>query len=500
MLFHLALHANATGRCKALHGGQGQAFVAGRPHDGIGQRVLAALVQAGGKPQQTVGIETRQGQGAVEHRLAFGQRAGFVDDQGVDLAKVFDGRRIAEQHALGGTAPCCHHDRHGCGQPQRAGAGDDEHGHRVDQPVAPAGRGAKKSPGHQRQQGDGHHRPHKIARHRVGHALHRRFGALGLHHHLHDLRQHGTGAHPLGLHGERTAGVEGGTDQFVAAALGHRHGFAGEHGFVYRAAAVQHQTVHRHFFAGAHAQAVADVYVGERNVGLAAVVGNAAGGFGRQAKQGFDGRRGLRAGFELQQLAQQGERNDRRRRLEVHRHPAHGHKRCRKHLRCQRGHQAVDKGRARAQADQRPHIRAAVAQRLPAAHKKRRTRPQHHRQAQDQLDPALHLHVKPMKTVPQHGQHHHGNAQWQGPPEAAAKVQQLGVFGLVQAGHFRLQRHAALRATARVVLPHLGVHGAGVGGPGHRSLGRCFGRSEVFLRAGRKLGFATRTAKIIAVA
>ena len=37
----------------------------------------------------------------------------------------------------------------------------------------------------------------EVARHRVGHALHRRARALRHGHHLHDLRQHGGGAHML---------------------------------------------------------------------------------------------------------------------------------------------------------------------------------------------------------------------------------------------------------------------------------------------------------------
>jgi hypothetical protein len=69
-----------------------------------GQRVLAALVEAGCEAQHLVGVE------APRHRASklgapFGQRAGLVDDQGVDLAQVLDRRRVAEQHALGGARP-----------------------------------------------------------------------------------------------------------------------------------------------------------------------------------------------------------------------------------------------------------------------------------------------------------------------------------------------------------------------------------------------------------
>jgi hypothetical protein len=76
-----------------------------RLHDGIGQRMLAALVQARGQAQHLVGREAIGGQGTVEGRFAFGQRAGLVDDQRVDLAEVLDRRRVAEQDAARGRAP-----------------------------------------------------------------------------------------------------------------------------------------------------------------------------------------------------------------------------------------------------------------------------------------------------------------------------------------------------------------------------------------------------------
>jgi hypothetical protein len=42
---------------------------------------------------------------ALEARPAFGQRAGLVDDQRVDLAQVLDRRGVAEQHAVVAPRP-----------------------------------------------------------------------------------------------------------------------------------------------------------------------------------------------------------------------------------------------------------------------------------------------------------------------------------------------------------------------------------------------------------
>jgi hypothetical protein len=45
---------------------------------------------------------------------------------------------------------------------------------------------------------------------------------------------------------------------FVARFLGDRHGLAGDHRFIDRAAAFDHHAIDRHLLAGAHAQRVAD--------------------------------------------------------------------------------------------------------------------------------------------------------------------------------------------------------------------------------------------------
>ena len=50
----------------------------------------------------------------------------------------------------------------------------------------------------------------------------------------------------------------------------------------------------------------------------------------------------------------------------------------------------------------------------------------------------------------------------QRPPEAAPEVDQLRVLAFLEARHLRLERHAALRAGARMVLAHLRMHRAGV--------------------------------------
>ena len=206
------------------------------------------------------------------------------------------------------------------------------------------------------------------------------------------------------------------------------------------------------------------MHMGQGNVLLGAIGRDASRRLGRQAEQRLDGGRGLRARLQLQDLPEQRQRDDYRRRFKVHRYPPHENERVGEHLGRHGGYHAVGKGRAGTQADQRPHVGAAAGHRLHAAHKKRPAGPQR----KHQLDPALHGHVDPVQLVPEHRQKgdHHGERQR--PPETAQKVRQLGGIFRSQFGDQRLQRHAALGAAAGVVLPYLRVHGAGVDGAGCR--------------------------------
>ena len=119
------------------------------------------------------------------------------------------------------------------------------------------GSGPTGHPGGEGQYCGCNHRGHEPAGHLIGEALDRRAAALGLRHHLHDLRKHGVAADLLRPHDERAGLVDGAADDLVAGRLGHGHGLAGDHGFVDGAAALDHFTVHRHPFAGPHTQTVA---------------------------------------------------------------------------------------------------------------------------------------------------------------------------------------------------------------------------------------------------
>jgi len=242
----------------------------------------------------------------------------------------------------------------------------------------------------------------------------------------------------------------------------HRQRLTRQHRFVERTAALDHDAINRHLLARSHAQQIADMHMREGNVGFAAVRRDPARRLGRQAQQRLDRRRGLGACFQFKDLPEQRQRNDHRRRLEVHRYPPHQHERSRKHLWCDRGCHAVEKGGAGAQPDQGPHVRTAAHDRLRAAHEEGPACPQHDRQGEPEFDPALTRHVEPAQAVTEHRQQCDRHRQGQGPPEAALEIHQLRVVAVLQFGQHRLQRHAALGATTGLGLADLGVHRAGV--------------------------------------
>ena len=65
--------------------------------DRAGQRMLAALIEARGQTQDLGSVQPPAAIARSKRRSAFGQRAGLVDDERIDLAQVLDRRGVAEE-------------------------------------------------------------------------------------------------------------------------------------------------------------------------------------------------------------------------------------------------------------------------------------------------------------------------------------------------------------------------------------------------------------------
>ena len=184
--------------------------------DGAGERMFAGSFEAGGEAQQFGLASERRSDMLATLRLAFGECAGFVDDQRVDFFQGLEGFGVFDQDSGAGAAAGADHDGHGRGESEGAGAGDDEDGDGVDQRVRQARLRAEAEPYDEGDDGDGNDRGNEPCGDAIGEALDGGAAALGLSDQLDDAREQGFGADALGSHDEGSGAVDGGADDFAA--------------------------------------------------------------------------------------------------------------------------------------------------------------------------------------------------------------------------------------------------------------------------------------------
>jgi hypothetical protein len=252
-----------------------------------------------------------------------------------------------------------------------------------------AGSGPEESPRRRRSSDrDADHRRHEPAATRSASAGSAR-GALRLGHHLHDLRQHGV-APTRSARMTRLPLPLSVPPMTRSPALLDRHRLAGEHRLVDARAP---RPPRRRPAPSRPAARAGGRRHDVRSSGTSSSLPSSRRpprGLRRQPEQRADRAAGLLARAQLEHLAEQHQRDDHRRRLEVdadrpvrRRGTAPGKSPgppCRDR-RCRRR-------RRRRRADQREHVEAAVDDRLPAAHEERPAAPQHHRRGERELDPA----------------------------------------------------------------------------------------------------------------
>ena len=469
--------------------GQGQSPVARRGDDRGGERVLAGALDRSRRGQQVVLGPSPDRQDLDHARPAFGQCAGLVQHQRIDLLEPFERLGRADQHAGPGTLPDTHHDGHRGRQAERAGTGDDQHRDRGDQRIGKRRGRSPECPCRECQQRHGDHRGHEPAGHRVGEPLDGCTRALRLGHHGDDAGEHRRGPHALGAEDEGAGAVDGAADHPVARLLRQRHQLAGHHQLVDGALAFENQAIHRHRFAGPYAQAITRMDGIERDLFIVATSGDAAGGARRQVQQRANGVPGLLARPEFQHLTQQDQDGDHRRGLEIHRDPGFRAEADREQAGSDRGDDAVGPGRTGPHGDQREHVEAAAKQQVPAALEERQAGPQHHRCRKNHLQP-VGVEAEMRKHIQRDNRHGERGAH----PEAPRHVLQFRIGLGFGADRERLQRHAADRAAAGAGLANLGMHWAGIGAA---DLGGRLGRRrQVFRRVGDELLAAAGAAEV----
>ena len=294
----------------------------------------------------------------------------------------------------------------------------------------------------------------------------------------------------VGAHHEGATLVHRAADHPVARALADWHRLPGQHGFIDRAAPLDDLAVHRDLLARPDAQPIADLHLIESDLLVRAVRSDAPRGLRRKIDERPDRAACLFARPELEHLSEQDKGRDDRRRFEIDRDRAVGAaERGREQARRDGRHDAIGPGHADAQGDQREHVEIAGLERRKGSFEERPARPERHRRRERKLDPvgqSFRQETLQIDQTPAHREREDGNGKRQRDPEAPGHVDQF----LARAGRFRrrlrLQRHAADRARAGMVLPDLRVHRAGVDRARRRGLRR--GRGACVMRMSMRVG------------
>ena len=124
---HLALQTLAGHSLKVGHSGVGELVFLGTLQNSAGQRVLTAQFQARGHAEQEFFGHVAGAHHLDNTRLAGGDGAGLIQQHGLGVAGGFKAGGGLEQDAVLGTHAAAHHDGNRRGQPQCAGAADDQH-------------------------------------------------------------------------------------------------------------------------------------------------------------------------------------------------------------------------------------------------------------------------------------------------------------------------------------------------------------------------------------
>ena len=188
-----------------------------------------------------------------QNHIRYGRMTGsdgsrFIQHDGVDGVQVFQALGGFDEDAVFGRLSGAHHDGHGCGKPQRTGAGDDEHGDGAGKGEFKACSGNEPDDGGQNGDDDdcrNEHAADPIRKPGDG-----RFGIARFIHQTDDLRQGGVVAHAGGTEAEGAILIDGGGDDRIALSLFYGDAFPGDGGLVQIAVSLRDHPIHGNAHAG----------------------------------------------------------------------------------------------------------------------------------------------------------------------------------------------------------------------------------------------------------
>ena len=292
----------AAGKNLHIFGGfPGETEIAGGIDDGVGERMVGALLGGGGDAEEIVLLVAGEGMNCGEHGAANGEGAGFVENDDVEMRKTLERFAALEEDAELRAAAYGNGKRGGHGEAHGAGAGDDEHGNGVCEGQLERVRGEE--PGDEGDEGEAKDYRDEDGAGAIGEALHGRARTLRLFYHPRDLRQDCGFAEGLRAASDGSVVVERACQDAAARLAGERRGFAGEHGFIDGGAAFDDGCVDREALAGKNEDVVAGLNLFKRHHSLHAI-DDAAGGDGAEAGERVEGGQGASFGAGFKAFAQ----------------------------------------------------------------------------------------------------------------------------------------------------------------------------------------------------
>ena len=180
------------------------------------ERMFAGAFEASRQADEFILTQGWSDHHGHDFRLPFREGARFVEHERVDLLKGFERFGILEENSGLGAASGADHDCHGRGKAEGARTGDDEHCDRIHDRVGVTRFGTPDCPCGKSERGDRNHGWDKPCSDLVGKTLDRSSCTLRPADQLHDLREHGFAADPLGAHHERSCAIHGRTGDFAA--------------------------------------------------------------------------------------------------------------------------------------------------------------------------------------------------------------------------------------------------------------------------------------------
>ena len=362
------------------------------PQHRLGQRVLAPGLDRRARGEKFLSGTVRR-KGFHQCRLAFGQGPGLVEGDDANGMGNFESFGVFDEDAVSRRDAGAGHDRRGCCEAERTGAGDDQYRDGVEDGLFPLA-GAE-PPGKQRQPGDADDDRHEDRADAVDQTLDRRLLRLRRLDHAHDPGQLRFGADGSRLHERQAFAVDRPAGHPAAGLASDRQALAGDQRLVQMARAFLHGAVHRHALAGLDDDEVADANLGDRHFDLGGSAPDSRGlrtkGIERSDRLGR-----LLLGSSLQPLAEKNERDDDGRCLEVE--VAHTVAAVQEQL-----VDAQPEGGRRAERDKQVHVAGAGAQGAPARAVEPRTQPELDRRGKGELQPAVE-HPIPAEQQAEHRQ------------------------------------------------------------------------------------------------